>query len=274
MPTVIGILGPNGLDDAPYTAESLAEAAKFEPDGVYTVTRTYKSTKTLLLDAHLDRMERSAELENMPFQLDRPRLRTGLRELVVYSGFPESRFRITAPRENPAHLVLTLEPFAGVPEIHKRLGVHTATVSVTRDQPDSKDNGWMAKRATAAENAPDAYEYLIVNADGAVLEGFGSNFYAVHEGEIFTAPDGTVLGGISRQIIKKVAPYIAPLNLETIAYDELVKLDEAFLTSSSRGVIPVVQIDEQTIGNGKPGPLAQKISAVYDRWVEDNLEEI
>ena len=66
MATEIGILTPQGLQDAPYTADSLTEAAQYEQDGVYTVTRTYQRTKCLLFNAHLDRMEESARLEGIP----------------------------------------------------------------------------------------------------------------------------------------------------------------------------------------------------------------
>lgn len=274
MPTVIGVLSPDGLDDAPHTAQSLAEAARFESDGVYTVTRTYKSTQVLLLDAHLDRMETSAELESIPLELDRQRLRQALRELIVFSGYPESRFRITVPRDNPEQRIISIEPFTGVPEAHKRLGVKTITVNIERETPLSKDVAWMQRRAVAVADKPSAYEYLIVNASGQILEGLTSNFYAVREGEVFTASEGDVLGGISRRVVMAVVPHIVPLNLTPITHDELPEVEEAFLTSSSRGVIPIVQIDAQRIGAGKPGQLTEKISHAYDQWVEENLQEI
>ena len=63
MPTLIKMLTPDGLKPVPYQADSLAEAARYEPhDGVYTITNTYEATKVLKLDAHLDRLENSARL--------------------------------------------------------------------------------------------------------------------------------------------------------------------------------------------------------------------
>src|ERR1051325_9470247 len=93
----ICILPPDAVTRPQYTAESLADAANKEPQGVYTVARTYERNKALLLNDHLDRLERSAQLEGITVTLDRPALRTALRNLIEQSGYTESRFRITIP---------------------------------------------------------------------------------------------------------------------------------------------------------------------------------
>jgi branched-chain amino acid aminotransferase len=54
----------------------------------------------------------------------------------------------------------------------------------------------------------------------------------------------------------------------------LTDVDEAFITSSSRGIVPVVQIDEATMGQGRPGPIAKELSAGYDQYVIENAEKI
>src|SRR5215813_11137984 len=101
-PCLIKILTPAGLQNAPYTADSLADAVKFEPhDGVYTVTNTYNTIQALKLDAHLNRLEDSARRENIPLALDRRMLRAALREMITQSGFGDVRFRITVPRTQP-----------------------------------------------------------------------------------------------------------------------------------------------------------------------------
>jgi branched-subunit amino acid aminotransferase/4-amino-4-deoxychorismate lyase len=56
--------------------------------------------------------------------------------------------------------------------------------------------------------------------------------------------------------------------------DKLKQIEEAFLTSSSRGVVPIIQINEQSIAAGRPGPLTQQLSTAYDAWVEEHLEPI
>jgi hypothetical protein len=76
MPIPVNLLLPNGqLQQAPIMADTLNEFGLKEPAGVYTVARTYQRTKTVLFEAHLDRLEESARLENITLNLDRMSLR-------------------------------------------------------------------------------------------------------------------------------------------------------------------------------------------------------
>jgi branched-chain amino acid aminotransferase len=274
MPTTIGILTPTGLIEADYTAPSLSEAAHHEPDGVYTLTRTYQKNYALLLDAHLDRMEESARVEGIALQLDRAALRAALRTLIEKAGYENARFRITVPRQQPDHLVITLEPFGGwSPELYEK-GVKVMTVHMERHNPSSKTNDWVAQReAAAATLPPHIFQGILVNEAGELLEGFSTNFYAIRGGELYTAGEG-VLGGISRKIVLNVAPDILPVHLRPITLDEISTLTEAFVTSASRGIIPIVKIDDHIIGNGKPGLLTQQLSAAYLAWEEAHLAPI
>lgn len=272
VPTTIGILTPKGLVAAPYTAASFLEAAQQEPEGVYTVTRTYRRYFALLLDAHLDRMEESARLEWIKLKLRRSALRAALRSLIGSSGYAEARFRITAPRENPDNLILTLTPFEDVPAEARLQGVKMATVQIERQNPRSKTTDWMKSREAARARIPkDAYEGLLVNVNGEILEGFQSNFYAVIDGTLYTAGKD-VLSGISRRIIFEVAPRVLPVTLDAVHLTMLPEVEDAFLTSSSRGVVPITRINDTVIGSGKPGILTQEISQRYNEWVESHLE--
>jgi branched-subunit amino acid aminotransferase/4-amino-4-deoxychorismate lyase len=116
MPCYIRILTPQGLQPVPYTADSLADAVRYEPsDGIYTVTNTYHTVQVLKFDAHLDRLEDSARRESIPLRLDRRRLRQGLRQMIAEAGFGDVRFRITVSRQQPDHFILSVEPFKPQP---------------------------------------------------------------------------------------------------------------------------------------------------------------
>lgn len=273
MPASIAILSPHGLTDAPYSAQSLEEAAALEPAGVYTLTRTFKGDQAVLLDAHLDRLEESARLEDIPLHLDRAKLRAALRAMIRRAGYEETRFRITVSAKQPDRITLALEPFHDQPERRAR-GVAVATVPILRRNPRAKHNEWMATRAAArARLHPEVYEGIIVNEQGELLEGFASNFYAVIDGGLYTA-NGTVLEGISRAIVLTISPGILKVHLRPIQRAELSHLAEAFLSGSTRGVLPIVRIDSRALRDGRPGPRTQEIIARYDAWVESHLEPI
>jgi branched-chain amino acid aminotransferase len=272
-PAYIKQLTPDGLQDVAYMADSLRDAAQFEPDGIYTITNTYYTFQTLKLDAHLDRMEDSARRENILLKLDRKRLRATLRQMIAEAGYGDVRFRVTIPHAQPDHFLITLEPYSPPSPALVSGGVRCVTTpGLMRRNPSAKTNDWTAQRS-AFKLPPGIYEGLLVAEDGRILEGFSSNFYAVLNGELRTAGED-VLAGIAQQIVFTVAPEIIILRRDAVYISDLPRLDEAFITSSSRGVIPVIEIDGQPIGDSTPGTRTMAIRRAYNKWVEAHLEEL
>lgn len=268
------VLTPDGLQPTTYNALSLADAAHYEPEGVYTVTRTFDRTFCIKFEEHLDRLEESARLNDIEITLDRKRIRQALRQLLLEAGYDESRFRITVPANEPAHVYIAIEPLSPVPEAIRERGVSARTVNTQRTNPAAKSTSWMTVRTPLKNSLPsDIYEGLLVDSQGNILEGLSSNFYAVVGGELRTAKNG-VLHGIARQIVLEVAPGIIPVKENPVNLYELAEVQEAFMTSASRGVIPIIQIDDHLIGSGHPGPITRQLSHLYNQWTESYKEPI
>jgi branched-chain amino acid aminotransferase len=104
---------------------------------------------------------------------------------------------------------------------------------------------------------------LMLDLDGHVTEGPGFNVFVVRRGELFSPPEG-ILMGITRQTVFELAAehQIPAREAQLTAYD-LYAADEVFLTSTAGGIMPLVEIDGRPIGDGKPGPLAQRIHGLY-----------
>lgn len=275
MPCLIRLLTPDCLAPVNYSADSLAAASAHEPDGVYTVARTFNTTQVLKFDAHLDRLEDSARREGIPLRLDRARLRAALRQVITEAGFGDARFRITVPARQPDHLILSVEPFTPPSSDLYHRGARCQTVPhERRSNPAAKTTDWMEARKRIQDTfAPGIYEGLLLSEDGHILEGMTSNFYAVVDGYLHTAGEG-VLPGIAQQIVLEIAPAIVPVKREPIHITQLVSLDEAFISSASRGIMPVVEIDGIHIGDGFPGPITLALREAYLVWVNANLEEL
>jgi branched-chain amino acid aminotransferase len=276
MPAIIKLLTAKGLQNAPYSATSLADAAQHEPyAGVYTVTNTYDSIKVLKLDAHLDRMENSARIAGIPLRLDRPALRAALRSMILASGFGDVRFRVTCPQNAPEQLILSIEPYTPPSEDIIQTGIRVITVpNSARHDAAAKTTDWLHDREQIEKNLPPGvYTALLMDAEGFLLEGVSSNFYAVLNDRIHTAGEG-VLAGIAQQIVFEVAPAILPLHMQAVHLRDIPRLSEAFITSSSRGIMPVVQIDAHLLGDGHPGPRTQRLRAAYLAWANAHLEAL
>lgn len=261
---------------------SLAEAAAAEPaGGAYLVARTYRSGRVLELDAHFDRLERSAGALDIPERVPRRELRwivASMRRRLVGDG--DVRFRISLLPSNPARsgsapsepwYRISVEPARELPVEYRRSGVVCGTApGAGRSAATVKDTTWIARRREIAR--PDAYETLLLTADGRILEGTSSNFYAVRGDRLETAGDG-VLAGIARRIVLTVAASLAP-DLETVftapRLDDLAGNGvEAFISSATRGIVPVRMIDDRSLP--APGNWTRRLMAGYEAWLDGHL---
>jgi branched-chain amino acid aminotransferase len=275
MPIPITIHTRSGQEKpAPYQVDNLAALALVEPSGIYTVARTYHGDQAILLAAHFDRLEESARLEDIPLDLDRSGIRRSLRKLIEAAAFEETRFRLTIPREHPDQVIIALEPLDLERIARHRDGVTASTLCLPRENPRAKSTDWIAVRNNARQQLKAGdFVGLRVSKEGTISEGFSSNFYAIKDGVLRTAQDD-ILYGVSRQILLTVAPEILPVELQPIHEEEIPDLQEAFRSSSSRGVTPIVRINGVQIGDGHPGPKTRKIRRAFDAWVESHIEPI
>ncbi|MEO8543278.1 MAG: aminotransferase class IV [Burkholderiaceae bacterium] len=110
---------------------------------------------------------------------------------------------------------------------------------------------------------------LLVDGAGNVVEGPGFNVFCVKDGALAT-PDQGMLEGISRRTVIEIAAARGlPLQARPIPPDELRGADEVFLSTSGGGVLPVTRVDQQTIGDGMPGPITRQMVKTYWAWHAD-----
>lgn len=236
------------------TAASLTAAAADLPDGAYTTLRTYGGCRLLRLDAHFRRLAESAAFEGQPSPVDEASARRGLRDAIAACGHAESRLRLTFA---PPKLFVSVEAFAPLPDALYEEGVACSVLPVHRDNPHAKDTRFIATADAACRALPAGmHEGLMIAADGALLEGLSSNFFAITGGTLRTE-DERVLHGVTRALVLELAAELVARGPGPVRLAELPAVQEAFVTSVSRGVLPVVRIDGQALGDGRPGPITR-----------------
>jgi branched-chain amino acid aminotransferase len=247
------------------------------PEGVYTTFRTFKHTKAIYLDAHFGRLEESAGLLGHPLILDRQLLRRQLRRAI--GQFPEenSRIRISIDlTEIVGRIFIAVEKLTIPSQADYDNGVKVKTRPGGRNIPRAKTTSFINIARGIREKGSDSEinEILMVNQDGNILEGLSSNFFGVMDGSMYTAEAG-VLSGVTRKIVLEI---IQAANLavtyQPIHRSALPDLEEAFITSASRGVLPVALVDGLRIGLVCPGVLTTRISNAYLAKIENEIEEI
>ena len=239
-----------------FEARSLAEASAGLPTGAYTSLRTYAANRVVRLSQHLRRLEESVALQSGPAPLDAGAARSLLAQALRASRHEESRVRLTFA---PPRLFASLEPFEPLPEALYREGVACVTLPLRRENPHAKDTRFIATAARAYGSLPTGvHEGLLVGEDGSLLEGLSSNFFAVKDLALHTE-EGRVLAGVTRALVLEVAVDVLPVRMTAVRKDDLGALGEAFLTSVSREVLPVVRVDDQVLGSGRPGAATSSI---------------
>lgn len=249
------------------------------PLGVYSVLRTFEHNKFLCLGDHIARMVRSMALLDWDYTLDEGRLRRALHALCTAYPHPEMRVRfdvLAAPAAalgTTSRVLVALMPFTGIPPHYYTEGVQVDFApTLHRDNPLAKTADFALARRAYSVGTADAYERLLLSDDGRILECTGANFYGVRDGVVITAGSG-VLEGVTLQIILKlIAELGIPLRREAIPVAQIDTLDEAALSSASRAIMPIVQIGEQMVGDGRPGPVVQRLLAAYNEFVKREVK--
>ncbi len=247
------------------------------PGGAYTTFRTYDHNKVIRLDDHLGRLEETARLAHKPVTLERLRLREALRNVIdEYPGKMDLRIRVVLDLEDfVGEIYIMAEILKTPPPDAYHSGVRVITCQLQRDNPKAKLTASIPVADKIRGQLPTGVEEaLMVDDAGRILEGLTSNFFAVKGDEIWTNEEG-VLSGITRSLVLDEAVRIElPVNFRSITITEIPDLEEAFITSSSRGILPVKQIDRILIGSGQPGPITKRLMDCLEDRIRNELLEI
>ena len=252
-------------------------------DGVYEVVGV-RDGKLIDEKPHLDRLDRSlnelriaqpVSRRTLGFiireLMRRNRLRDGLVYMQVTRGVARRDHAFPTTPTKPS-LVLTTKNT-------RHLGADAGPGIAVKSQPDIR---WercdiktvallpnvLAKQA-ARENG--AYEAWLVDAAGCVTEGASTNAWIVtKEGELVTRQtDSGILAGITRGTLKSIANTLQLRLVERpFSLSEAKQAREAFITSATSFVTPVIRIDDQPVGDGKPGPTARRLREEYVRFAD------
>jgi branched-chain amino acid aminotransferase len=229
---------------------SLAASSADLPAGAYTTLRTYGGRGLVRLDQHLRRLEESAALQGRAGRIDPSAARRAVTLALDATANPESRLRLTFA---PPRFFVAVEPFTPLPRRVYEQGVACVTLDMRRENPHAKDTRFIATAQAAYGRLPTGVEEgLIVGEDGAVLEGLSSNFFAVVDGVLRTEEDRALIG-VTRSLVLEVAEALLPVERRAVRTLDLPQVAEAFVTSVSREVLPVVRIDGRPVGDGVVG---------------------
>jgi branched-chain amino acid aminotransferase len=257
-------------------------------EGVYETIRTYNRVP-FLYDRHVRRLRQSAHHLALEVPFDDAALLRWIQDTMAAAGeLREAYIRILLTRgvgeltydikatPKPT-LVIIVKPLDEVPARVTDEGVRISLVGVLRNHPGSvnpiiKSNN-LLNNALAMQEAyrRGGEEGLMCNYRGELSECAQSNFFLVRGGVALTPKsEAGLLEGVTRAFLFEVGREVGvDVREETLYPKDLDTADEAFITSTTRELSPVVRIDDRVVGSGMPGPVSQKLLAGYRRKAQD-----
>lgn len=271
---------------------SLDAVTRQLPEGWYSTFRTYdSSTRVIGLSAHLKRLPHA----------DASFLRGSLIHLLQPYRPDEARVRVLETRGR--NFYIAIEPLKALPREVYEKGVRVETTTLQRNDPRVKATAFIGesdeeRKRIAKEGI---FEALLVK-NGRILEGMTSNFFYVPKpalesadyainmrsgrsptsAVICTARNDILLGVTRTIVIRAARGRGVEVRYRALRLDQLSLVSEAFITSSSRGIVPVVQIDDVQVGQGgrraerveAVGELTRMLMAAYEEYVLRHAEKI
>ena len=279
------------VSDQEHASISIFDHGFLYGEGVYETLRTYNG-QSFLFDRHMRRLRNSAGMLALDIPLTDAQIDERFRETVRAAGLGsgkdrEAYIRILVTRGigeltyDPAatptpSIVVIVKPNAHPPrEVFER-GVRVSLVSVVRNHPSTvnpliKSNS-LLNNALAMQEAlrSGAFEGVMRNYKGELAECTQSNLFIVRNDVVLTPPlEAGLLPGITREFLFEVGRDAGIPVREAVLKDaDLFGADESFLTSTTREVVPIVRVDDRTIGSGVPGPITQALLRGYRQKAE------
>ncbi len=253
--------------------------------GCFEGVRAYatdKGTAIFRLKEHTERLFDSAKILGMPMTFDRQVINEACRSTVRENGLEEAYLRpmvffgsegmgLRADNLRTHVIVAAWEwPSYMSPEA-RELGIKVQTSSFTRHHVNiamtrAKANGqYINSMMALAEAQRGGYdEALLLDPQGYAAEGSGENLFVIKNGIIYTPMLTSCLNGITRNTVLHMAEHLGfELREKLITRDEIYIADEAFFTGTAAEVLPIRELDGRTIGEGRRGPVTEKIQSLY-----------
>jgi branched-chain amino acid aminotransferase len=248
--------------------------------GVFDVLRTYDH-RPFKLREHVQRLQKSAasigidapwstqELEQLVHETLRrnydanPDLGDVNVRLVLTGGPSDNCF---TPQRTPS-LAIMISPVPPRDEALYARGAKLITVDLERFMPTVKSLNYISAIMGAARaQEAGAVEALYRTGDGFVTEGTRTSFFVVQDGRLITSSQA-ILDGITRRVVMEIAADRFEVVVEPISYAQLGAVDEAILVGTTKEVLPIVQIDDIQIGDGRPGPVTRELAQIFRAYV-------
>ena len=238
--------------------------------GVFDFFRTVNN-KPLFIEDYLNRFYQSAKAIFITVPLEREQLKEVVFKLTEKNNLPESGIRITAtggyspdgymPVEG--NIIIQQQPLKLPPKEKYENGMKIITHEYVRDLPAVKSINYLMGVWLQKEVKEKQADDVLYYKNNVISEFPRSNIFIVNNnGELLT-PASNILAGITRKKVLELAKDVMPVTARDIGTNELMNAVEVFMTSTTKRLLPIVEIDGKKIGDGKPGKITARLYELF-----------
>lgn len=223
----------------------------------------------IYLDEHLDRFFYSAAQMRLDAGLNRAELKERIGALLERNGLPDSGVRLTLTGGYAAdgysvarpNLVITQKPLTGLIVYDPVQSVRLMSYPHMRQLPEVKTIDYLMAIWLQPVLRDKGVDDVLYHRDGVIAECPRSNFFLVTDRDVLVTPGANVLKGITRMKVLEAAKGHLAVEEREVLLEELRTAKEAFITSTTKQVMPVKEVDGMRVGDGRIGPVARLLSA-------------
>ena len=238
--------------------------------------RTYNGRPFRLAD-HLARFRNSADGLKLPLEYSNDEIKEIIGELLARCGLTEACVRLVITGGNSPDSMTIVKPnfFILIEKVPRYApecwtdGVRLITNEYLRDVPELKSTGYLnAIMLMPLVKKHGAHDLLYCHG-GRVLELARNNIFLFMDDTLVT-PKDDILPGITRKVLLELCDGVFPIEERDVPTSDLGRATEAFLCGTTKGVMPVVQVDDTTIGDGTVGPNTRKAMELFREYAGKN----
>ncbi|MBI5199440.1 MAG: branched-chain amino acid transaminase [Nitrospirae bacterium] len=262
--------------------------------GVFEGIRCYRGVKgsaIFRLKEHVDRLFTGAHICQIDIPFSREEIIRAIIDTIKVNGLEECYIRPLVylgygamgifSRDNPVRVSIATWPWgAYLGDEGLKNGIRVKVSSYTRHHVNismtkakvcgNYVNSQLAKREVIASGFDEA---LLLDTEGYISEGSGENIFTVRNGIVKTTPLTSILEGITRDSVIRIAGDEGiKVVEERFTRDELYISDEAFFTGTAAEITPIKEVDHRMIGPGKPGPVTKRLQSIFFDIVNGKID--
>ena len=235
----------------------------------------------LFIDDHIDRFFNSAKKLRLASPLTKEELKEKILSMLSVNKMANSGVRmVLTGGESPngyaigdPTLFVINEPINPLPPSQLKDGIKLISWEYKRELPEVKSINYLMAVFLQPELIRAGATDILYYFNGKISELTRSNFYIVDKDNNIVTPDMGILRGITRKKILDIARDYKNIEERALYLDELKTAREAFITGTTKKVMPVVQIDNQIIGDGIPGSVTKQLQRLFEKHVMQYCKE-